>query len=258
VEQKLTIALQISQRVYVMGHGQIVFEGTPDDCAPTKRSARSGSKSEPALHHPASPGIMSQAHYTTHGAIAVVTLDNPPVNSLAYSHRLSIAAHVRTADADDRIKAIIIIGSGNAFCGGAEIREFNTPAQLAQPNTRDVIAIVEACSKPVIAAVHKVAMGGGLELALGCHYRVCAPGAQIALPEVKLGLLPGAGGTQRLPRAVGAEMALEMISTGNATLSERIAKRGLFSEVIEGDLLAGRARVRAAPGRRGRAVAATA
>jgi 3-hydroxyacyl-CoA dehydrogenase len=182
---------------------------------------------------------MTTARYSTRGAIAVITLDNPPVNSLAHAHRTSIVAHLNTAASDPAVRAIVMIGAGNAFCGGAEIREFNTPAQLASPNTREVIATVEGLQKPVVAAVHKVAMGGGLELALGCHYRVCSPGAQIALPEVKLGLLPGAGGTQRLPRAIGAATALEMIVSGNPMASEKIAPLGLFDAVIEGDLLAG-------------------
>ena len=182
---------------------------------------------------------MSQAQYSTRGAVAIITLNNPPVNSLAHPHRESIVRHLRTAEADAAIRAVVIIGSGAAFCGGAEIREFNTPAQLATPNTREVIASIEASPKPVIAAVHKVAMGGGLELALGCHYRVCSPGAQIALPEVKLGLLPGAGGTQRLPRAVGLSTAMEMVVSGNPMLSEKIAPLGLFDEVIQGDLLDG-------------------
>jgi 3-hydroxyacyl-CoA dehydrogenase len=182
---------------------------------------------------------MSQALYEVRDGVAVITLNNPPVNSLAHAHRASIFANVERAEADPAVVALVLIGSGNAFCGGAEIREFNTPTQLATPNTREVIARVEACKKPVVAAVHKIAMGGGLELAMGCHYRVCAPGAQIALPEVKLGVLPGAGGTQRLPRAVGVSTALEMIVTGNPMLSEKIAQLGLFSEVITTDLLTG-------------------
>ncbi|MEO7403647.1 MAG: 3-hydroxyacyl-CoA dehydrogenase NAD-binding domain-containing protein [Burkholderiales bacterium] len=182
---------------------------------------------------------MSTALYEVRDGVAVITLNNPPVNSLAHAHRVSIVANVERAETDPAVVAIVLIGAGNAFCGGAEIREFNTPTQTATPNSREVIARVEASKKPVVAAVHKVAMGGGLELALGCHYRVCAPGAQIALPEVKLGILPGAGGTQRLPRAVGVATALQMIVSGDPMLSEKIAPLGLFSEVIVGDLLTG-------------------
>jgi 3-hydroxyacyl-CoA dehydrogenase len=182
---------------------------------------------------------MTQARYEVLGDVAVVTLNNPPVNSLAHAHRESIVAGVDRAEADPAVKAIVLIGAGDAFCGGAEIREFNTPKQTMTPNTRDVIARLERCAKPTVAAVHKVAMGGGLEVAMGCNYRVCAKGALIALPEVKLGLLPGAGGTQRLPRAIGAERALGMIVSGNPMKSEEIAPLGLFQKVVEGDLLDG-------------------
>jgi len=181
---------------------------------------------------------MNAAHYAVHDDIAVVTLDNPPVNALAHAVRNGIAAGLEHALAEPAVKAIILTGAGNAFSGGAEIREFNTPAALAEPNLRQVIAAVEASAKPVIAAIHKVAMGGGLELALGCHYRVAAPGAQLALPEVKLGILPGAGGTQRLPRAIDAQKALEMMVSGNPVSSEK-APAGLIDEVIAGDLLQG-------------------
>jgi 3-hydroxyacyl-CoA dehydrogenase len=133
----------------------------------------------------------------------------------------------------------VITGAGRAFSGGADIKEFNTPKSSAEPTLHTVIAAIEAANKPVIAAVHSVAMGGGLELALGCHYRVASPGAQIALPEVKLGLLPGAGGTQRLPRVVGVETALNMIVSGNPVPSEKLAGTKLFDQMIEGDLMAG-------------------
>ena len=179
---------------------------------------------------------MNAAHYAVHGDIAVLTLDNPPVNALAHAVRKGIAAGLERSLAEPAVKAIILTGAGNAFSGGAEIREFNTPAALAEPNLRQVIAAVEASAKPVIAAIHKVAMGGGLELALGCHYRVAAPGAQLALPEVKLGILPGAGGTQRLPRAIDAQKALEMMVSGNPVSSEK-APAGLIDEVVTGDLL---------------------
>jgi len=179
---------------------------------------------------------MNAARYAVHGDIAVVTLDNPPVNALAHAVRSGIVAGLERALAEASVKAIVLTGAGNAFSGGAEIREFNTAAALAEPNLRQVIAAVEASAKPVIAAIHKVAMGGGLELALGCHYRVAAPGAQLALPEVKLGILPGAGGTQRLPRAIDAHQALEMMVSGNPVSSEK-APTGLIDEVVTGDLL---------------------
>src|SRR5215831_13273202 len=182
---------------------------------------------------------MNAARYAVHGDIAVVTLDNPPVNALAHAVRSGIVAGLERALAEASVKAIVLTGAGNAFSGGAEIREFNTPAALAEPNLRQVIAAVEASAKPVIAALHGVAMGGGLELALGCHYRVAAPATQISLPEVKLGLLPGAGGTQRLPRAIGLEIALNLIVSGASVPASMLAMTGLFDELIEGDLLAG-------------------
>ena len=110
---------------------------------------------------------------------------------------------------------------------------------MAEPTLHTVIRVVESAEKPVVAAIHSVAMGGGLELALGCHYRVAVPGAQIALPEVKLGILPGAGGTQRLPRVVGLEMALNMIVSGTPVPSEKLAKTKLFDQMIDGDLMQG-------------------
>ncbi|HYX91888.1 MAG TPA: enoyl-CoA hydratase-related protein, partial [Myxococcaceae bacterium] len=182
---------------------------------------------------------MSQANYSTQGEVAVLTLENPPVNGLAYEVRRGIAEGLDRAWADSSIKAVVIIGGGNAFSGGADIREFNTPKASAEPTLRTVLREIEDGPKPVIAAVHGVAMGGGLELALACHYRVALPGAQIALPEVKLGILPGAGGTQRLPRVVGVETALNMIVSGAAVPSEQLRGTALFDRFVEGDLLKG-------------------
>jgi 3-hydroxyacyl-CoA dehydrogenase len=181
---------------------------------------------------------MNAADYGVHGEVAVITMNNPPVNGLGHPLRKGILEGLDRALADPNVKAIVLIGGGNAFSGGADIREFNTPAASAAPHLRQVIAKIESVSKPVVAAVHKVAMGGGLELALGCHYRVAAPGAQIALPEVKLGILPGAGGTQRLPRAIDAKAALDMMVAGNPVLSEKVPA-GLFDEIVQGDLLQG-------------------
>ena len=179
------------------------------------------------------------AHYTTNGAVAVITLDNPPVNGLGLATRTAIVDGLRRAQQDDSVKSIVITGAGRAFSGGADIKEFSSPKALAEPTLHTVIAAAENSEKPVVAAIHTVCMGGGLELALGCHYRVAAPGAQIALPEVKLGILPGAGGTQRLPRVVGLEMALNMIVSGTPMASEKLAKTKLFDEIIDGDLMSG-------------------
>ena len=179
------------------------------------------------------------ADYEVKGVIAVITMNNPPVNGLGHATRSGIFDGLKKALADPAVKAIVITGAGRAFSGGADIKEFNTPKTFAEPNLLTVIEAIETADKPVVAAVHSVAMGGGLELALGCHYRVASPGAQIALPEVKLGLLPGAGGTQRLPRVVGVETALTMIVTGNPVPSEKLAETKLFDRMIEGDLMAG-------------------
>jgi 3-hydroxyacyl-CoA dehydrogenase len=183
-----------------------------------------------------------KSSYETRGNVAVITLNNPPVNGLGHATRLGIAEGVSAAQLDPAIKAIIITGAGKAFSGGADINEFGSPKALAEPSLLSVILALEACTKPTIAAVHNVCMGGGLELALGCHYRVAAPGAQVALPEVKIGLLPGAGGTQRLPRLLGVENALNMIVSGAPMNSEALAKipgQKLFDRIIEGDLMQG-------------------
>ena len=179
------------------------------------------------------------AEYKVTGAVAVITLNNPPVNGLGASTRSAIVEGMKKALGDNAVKAVVITGAGKAFSGGADIKEFNTPKAFAEPTLHTVINVVENSTKPVIAAIHSVCMGGGLELALGCNYRVASPGAQIALPEVKLGILPGAGGTQRLPRVVGLEMALNMIVSGTPVASEKLAKTGLFNEMIEGDLMQG-------------------
>ena len=179
--------------------------------------------------------------YEVRDGVAVITLENPPVNGLGHATRAGIAQGLAQAQADTQVRAIVLIGGGKAFSGGADIREFNTPKATQSPLLVDVINALDACTKPVVAAVHAVAMGGGLELALACHYRVALPGAQIALPEVKLGLLPGAGGTQRLPRAIGVAKALDMVVTGRVVKSETLAG-SLFSTLFEGshdDLLTG-------------------
>ena len=176
------------------------------------------------------------------GAVAVITLNNPPVNGLGLATRQAIAAGIEQAVADAAIKAVVITGAGKAFSGGADIREFGSPKAIQEPNLLSLIRLCENTPKPVVAAIHTVCMGGGLELALGCHYRVVAPGAQIALPEVKLGLVPGAGGTQRLPRVLGVETALNMIVKGDPVKSEVLAAlpgQKLFDRVIEGNLLDG-------------------
>ncbi len=163
------------------------------------------------------------AEYKVHGDVAVITLDNPPVNGLGYATRVGITDGIAKANAEATVRAIIITGAGKAFSGGADIKEFGSPKALQEPSLLSVIRVVENSAKPVIAAIHSVCMGGGLELALGCHYRVASPGCNVALPEVKLGLVPGAGGTQRLPRVLGVEPALNMIVSGEPVKSEMLA-----------------------------------
>ena len=182
---------------------------------------------------------MTVEAYRVEGPVAVITLDNPPVNGLGHAVRQAVMEGLQHAQADDAVRAIMITGANKVFSGGADIREFNTPKALAAPTLRELILAAEASAKPVIAAIGGACMGGGLELSLGCHYRVAAPEAKLGLPEVKLGLIPGAGGTQRLPRAVGVERALEMIVSGNPVAAAKLAGTGLLDEVIPGDFDAG-------------------
>jgi 3-hydroxyacyl-CoA dehydrogenase len=163
------------------------------------------------------------AEYQVHGDVAVITLNNPPINGLGLATRQAVASGLERANADAAVKAIVITGAGKAFSGGADIKEFGTPKALQEPNLLSLILAVENSDKPVVAAMHTIAMGGGLELPLGCHYRIAAPGCKVALPEVKLGLIPGAGGTQRLPRALGVEPALNMIVSGEPVAAEMLA-----------------------------------
>jgi 3-hydroxyacyl-CoA dehydrogenase len=182
---------------------------------------------------------MSATRYELHGEVAVITLDNPPVNGLGYALRSGISDGVERAQDDAAVRSIILIGTANGFSGGADVKEFGTPRASAAPSLRALVSELEESSKPVVAAIGGIAMGGGLELALGCHYRVAAPGARIALPEVKLGLLPGAGGTQRLPRVIGLERALNMIVSGTTVLSQELADTRLFDRMIDGELATG-------------------
>jgi 3-hydroxyacyl-CoA dehydrogenase len=180
---------------------------------------------------------MNRLNFEVKSGIAVLTLDNPPVNSLGHELREALVSGLERANADPGIDAVVLIGSGAGFSGGADIREFGTPKAVAHPNLRTVVSEVEDNAKPVIAAISGVCMGGGLELALACHYRVGIPGARIALPEVKLGILPGAGGTQRLPRLLGVERALNMIVSGATIASEKLRDSPLFDAFADGDLL---------------------
>ena len=168
------------------------------------------------------------------GAVAVIVIDNPPVNAGSFDVRRGLLDAVRAVAADDAIDAAVIIGAGNTFVAGSDIREFGKP--LDEPQLPAVITAIEACPKPVVAAIHGASLGGGFELALGCDARVCAPGAVVGLPEVTLGMIPGAGGTQRLPRLVGIAAAIEIVCSGRRVPAEEAVRLGMIDKVIEGEL----------------------
>jgi 3-hydroxyacyl-CoA dehydrogenase len=171
------------------------------------------------------------------GDVGIVTIDSPPVNALSHAVRAGIQAAFTQAKDDAAIKAIVLACKGRTFVAGADITEFGKPPQ--PPNLRENIELIENLQKPVVAAIHGTALGGGLELALACHFRVAVPDARLGLPEVKLGILPGAGGTQRLPRAIGPEKALRMIVSGDPIPARQALADGLIEEIVEGDLVAG-------------------
>jgi 3-hydroxyacyl-CoA dehydrogenase len=177
------------------------------------------------------------AQLAVRDGVAVITLDNPPVNGLGNALRARILELLKKADADPAAQAAVLIGAGKAFSGGADIREFGKPR--AKPDLFEVNDFQDAMKKPLVAAIAGFALGGGLELALACHYRIAAAGAQLGLPEVKLGILPGSGGTQRLPRIVPVAEAVRMMTTGNPVRAEQALALGLVDEVVKGgDLLA--------------------
>ncbi|MBO6718248.1 MAG: enoyl-CoA hydratase/isomerase family protein [Rhizobiaceae bacterium] len=172
------------------------------------------------------------------GDVAVVTIDNPPVNALSLRMRQPLYAALEALGTDDGVKAIVIACAGATFVAGADITEFGTSKALERPNLPDLCTLLEDTAKPVVAAIHGTALGGGLELALACHFRVAVPSARLGLPEVKLGLLPGSGGTARLPRVVGPEKALKMIVSGNPIGAAEALKSELVDAIAEGDLVA--------------------
>ena len=177
--------------------------------------------------------------YSVRDGIAVIAMNNPPVNGLGSVLRPGIVEGMKKAEADPAVQALVIIGSAKAFSGGADIREFNTPKSSMSPTLPEINDAQDNFKKPMVAAIGGFALGGGLELALGCHYRVAAPKTLLGLPEVKLGILPGSGGTQRLPRVVGAAEAVRMMTTGNPVPAEKGLQVGLVDEVVQGDLLEG-------------------
>lgn len=169
--------------------------------------------------------------------IGVITVDYPPVNALSHGVRSGLMNGIKALDGDETVKAVVIICNGRTFIAGADITEFGKPPK--EPGLRDVHVAIEYASKPVVAAIHGTALGGGLETALACHYRVAVPSARVGLPEVKLGLLPGAGGTQRLPRLIGPERALDLIIAGDPVPAPQACELGILDEVVEGDLREG-------------------
>jgi 3-hydroxyacyl-CoA dehydrogenase len=176
------------------------------------------------------------ASYSVRDGVAVITMNNPPVNGLGNALRAGILQGLQRADEDPAVKAVVLIGGGKAFSGGADIREFGKPRE--KPDLPDVNDYQDSMKKPLVAAISGFALGGGLELALACHYRIATPKAQLGLPEVKLGILPGSGGTQRLPRIVPVAKAVEMMTTGNPIPSEEALRLGLVDELVQnGDLL---------------------
>ncbi|HWP25742.1 MAG TPA: 3-hydroxyacyl-CoA dehydrogenase NAD-binding domain-containing protein [Xanthobacteraceae bacterium] len=176
----------------------------------------------------------SVVHLREHDGIGVVIVDNPPVNALSHAVRAGLREAFGTVAADHGLRAAVLMCSGRTFIAGADIAEFDRPPR--PPSNGDLIAVLEAMGKPVIAALHGTALGGGLELALGCHYRVAAPRTKLGFPEIRLGLIPGAGGTQRLPRIVGVEKALAMILNGEPIDAEEAQQCGLLDAILTGQL----------------------
>jgi enoyl-CoA hydratase len=169
------------------------------------------------------------------GNVAIITIDNPPVNALRHGVRKGILDCVTAARDDTGVEAIVLTGAGRTFVAGADITEFGKPPQ--PPGLMEVITVIDDIKKPTIAAVHGTPLGGGLELALACTFRLALPSAKLGFPEIKLGLIPGYGGTQRLPRLVGESRATEMILTGRTLDAEEAARIGLVNRLVDGDLI---------------------
>ena len=174
---------------------------------------------------------------TNRDGVAIITLQSPPVNGLGFAVRSGLQAALEAATADGAVDALVVTGAGKMFSGGADIREFGHSPPPGTPHLPMVIDAIEASEKPVVAAIHGFALGGGLELALGCHVRLAAAGTRVALPEVTLGIVPGAGGTQRLPRLIGVPAALEIVVSGSMVPAERARTLGILDDVVEGDVI---------------------
>src|SRR3954471_16343519 len=195
----------------------------------------SGQRRRPDMEDVMDKPTTSPISTRKHGDVLIILSNNPPVNALSTPVRQGLVDATAQPEADDSVKAVVIACEGQTFFAGADISEFGKPPQM--PWLPAVVDTIENCSKPVVAAIHGTALGGGLEVALGCHYRVADPGAKLGTPEVKLGLLPGAGGTQRLPRVAGVKKALEMCATGNPMGAREGFECGLIDRLIEGELI---------------------
>ena len=183
--------------------------------------------------------LSESVSYDVKDGIGVLISDNPPVNAMSYHVRQGLVDGLEMAQGDDSAKAVVIHCEGRTFFAGMDITEFGNPNIPDAPDTRGVIDAFEGASKPVVAAIHGTTLGGGFETALGCHYRVAVASAKLGLPEVKLGIIPGAGGTVRLPRVMGVQKALEMMTSGNPISAREALAGGLVDEIVEGDLLSG-------------------
>ncbi len=176
------------------------------------------------------------------GEIAIITINNPPVNALSPGVPEGIKESVAAAEKDASVKAIVLIGGGRTFIAGADIKEFGKMTSGAKdrgPGINPILEVVENCQKPIVAAIHGTAFGGGLETAMACHYRVAVPTALVGQPECKLGIIPGAGGTQRLPRLAGVAVAAEMCAFGNPVPAKIALSSGIIDKIVEGDLQTG-------------------
>lgn len=173
--------------------------------------------------------------YSVNGSVAVLMVNNPPVNALSHAVRVGLKTGIERGAKDSRVRSIVIIGKGQTFPAGADIREFGKPSK--EPWLTAVGNLIETCSKPVVAAIHGTCLGGGLEIALFSHYRIAVSSARVGFPEVTLGLLPGAGGTQRLSRLTGLPVAMEMISSGRHVPAKKAKEYGIIDEIVSGDLL---------------------
>jgi 3-hydroxyacyl-CoA dehydrogenase len=178
--------------------------------------------------------MTSRVHIERDGDVAIAVIDNPPINAGSAEVRRGLMEAIHTVAIDDSITAAVIVGAGNTFVAGSDLREFGLP--LEEPQLPAIVAAIENCGKPVVAALHGAVLGGGFELALGCDARIASPGTVVGLPEATLGIIPGAGGTQRLPRVVGVPRAIQMICSGERVSSAEALSLGLIDQQVAGDL----------------------